>query len=60
MAVELHLSGILWDAVTPMAIINGQTLHVGEKLEGYEVIQILQDHVVLSDGTTTSELLLAP
>ena len=54
------LSGILWDAQQPIAIINGQMLQVGEELDGYRVADIGQDHVSLTDGTHTYQLLIAP
>ena len=57
---DLTLSGILWDANQPMAIINGQTLHVGDHLEGYRVTEITQDRVSVSDGTQILQLLVAP
>ena len=36
----LRLSGILWDASAPIAIINGQMVQVGDDLEGYQVVEI--------------------
>ena len=54
------LSGILWDTQQPIAIINGQMLRVGEELDGYRVAEIGQDHVSLTDGTHTYQLLIAP
>ena len=59
-ASELNLSGILWDAAEPMAIINGETLHVGDELEGYRITAIGHDRVSVSDGSQTFELLIAP
>ena len=56
----LTLAGILWDPQQPLAIINGQTVHVGEELEGYRVTEITQDHVSITDGTQTFQLLIAP
>ena len=50
------LSGILWDATQPIAIINGQMLRIGDALEGYRVTQIAQDSVSLSDGSQTLTL----
>lgn len=50
------LSGILWDATQPIAIINGQMLRIGDALEGYRVTQIAQDAVSLSDGSQTLTL----
>lgn len=49
----LHLSGILWDPVQPLAVINGQTAVVGDTVGRYRVTQILQDRVTLTDGTQT-------
>ena len=57
---ELKLSGILWDPNGPMAIINGEMHHAGELLEGYRIIEITQDHVSVSDGVDTFQLLIAP
>ena len=56
----LALSGILWDANAPMAIINGQMVHVGEELEGYRVTEITQDRVSVTDGHQTFQLLITP
>ena len=50
------LSGILWDATQPIAVINGQMLRVGDELESYKVTQIAQDSVLLSDGSQTLTL----
>ena len=54
------LSGILWDASAPIAIINGQMVHVGEELDGYRVVEITQDRVSISDGAQTHQLLISP
>ena len=56
----LTLAGILWDPQQPLAIINGQTVHVGEELEGYRVTEITSDRVSLTDGTQTFQLSIAP
>ena len=56
----LVLSGIIWDATAPIAIINGQLLHTGEECEGYRIVGITQDHVSVSDGTDTFQLLITP
>jgi len=56
----LSLSGILWDAREPLAIINGQTVHVGEEVGGYHVTDITHDHVTVTDGTQAFQLRLAP
>jgi hypothetical protein len=56
----LSLSGILWDATSPIAIINGQMFRVGEEIDGFRVLEIAHDRVSLSDGTQTFQLLIAP
>lgn len=56
----LTLSGILWDPGHPMAIINGATVHVGDEFEGYRILDIAPDHVSVSDGTDTFQLLIVP
>ena len=56
----LTLSGILWDAATPMAIINGQTLRVGEECDGYRVVDITPSEVVVTDETQPFQLQIAP
>ncbi|MBI4323226.1 MAG: hypothetical protein HY596_03010 [Candidatus Omnitrophica bacterium] len=57
---ELALSGILWDASHPLAMINGATLAVGDEVEGFQVLDIQADHVTLTDGTATYDLRIAP
>ena len=59
-ASGLSLSGILWDASAPIAIINGQMRHVGEEFDGYRIVEIVQDRVSVTDGTQTFQLTLAP
>ena len=56
----LSLSGILWDGQHPMAVINNQTMRVGESVDGYTVVAIGQDVVSVTDGTQTIQLRLAP
>ena len=56
----LPLSGILWDATTPMAIINGQMMQIGETIDEFRVMEILPDHVSVTDGAQTYQLLIAP
>lgn len=52
----LALSGILWDAQAPMAIVNGQTVHVGDEVEGYRITQITPKCVIVTDGAETFQL----
>lgn len=50
------LNGILWDPKAPSAIINNRVVGVGEHLNGWEVVEIQKDKVILSDGTSTRTL----
>ena len=59
-AAALTLSGILWDAQAPIAIVNGQMLRAGEEVDGFRVVEIRQDHVIITDGTQTLQLSTAP
>lgn len=56
----LNLSGILWDAATPMAIINGQTFQVGDECDGYRLVEITPSYVAVTDETQTFQLHIAP
>ena len=57
---DVALSGILWDAAHPLAIMNGAPVSVGDAVDGFQVLDIAPDHVTLSDGTTTYDVRLAP
>lgn len=57
---EVALSGILWDAAHPLAIMNGAPVSVGDTVDGFQVLDIAPDRVTLSDGTTTYDVRLAP
>ena len=59
-AGALTLSGILWDAQAPIAIVNGQMLRAGEEVGGFRVVEIRQDRVIVTDGTQTLQLSTAP
>lgn len=50
------LSGIAWDEQEPTAIINGRIARRGDNVDGYVIIEIKKDRVVLSDGTQAIEL----
>ena len=52
----LQLSGILWDANAPIAVINGQMVRPGEEVAGYRVVHISQDDVSLTNGANTIHL----
>ena len=55
-AVNLTLSGILWDETKPKAIVNGKTLYNGDTIYGYTVDTIKPKSVVLKTGEKTIEL----
>ena len=54
----LILGGILWDKDNPQAIINNQVVGLNDELEGYKIIEIRKDRVILSDGANKIELKL--
>ena len=57
-AINLSLSGILWDSKNPQALINSEIVRVGDTLGNYTVIGITKDRVILNDGTKDFELIL--
>jgi len=44
------LTGIVWDARSPLAIFDGEPVAVGQELGGWRVIQILEDRVIVEQG----------
>ena len=54
----LQLSGILWDSNAPTAIINGEVVKVGDRVDAKTVIKISQDKVTLYDNDKEIELIL--
>jgi len=56
----LELSGILWDPTAPVAILNGQMVHVGQECEGYRIVEIAKDRVTVTDGAETFSLSITP
>ena len=52
------LSGILWDATQPIAVINGEMRHVGDEVDGYRIVAITEETVSISDGTQDMTLSL--
>ena len=55
-ATPLTLQGILWDAKSPSAVINGEVVGVGDSVGAWQVVEIQKDRVVLSDGASTQTL----
>jgi len=46
---EWHLTTVLMSQGRSVAVINGKTLQVGEQLEGYKLVQIRSDRVILKN-----------
>lgn len=53
----LILDGIVWDKKSPVAIINGNMVGIGDKVQENTVVDIKQDRVILNDGTGNFELM---
>ena len=45
---NMWLSGIIWDPETPIVMIDGLDLRVGDKIKGAKVVESRMDSVVLS------------
>ena len=52
------LSGILWDGIKPMAVINGKIVKAGDSVDNNTVVSIKKDRVILNNGTKDYELKL--
>ena len=57
-ALPLNLSGIVWDAKMPFAVVNNKVLKIGDAIEGYKVIEIKPSSVVFLAGEDKVELQL--
>ncbi|MEW6101242.1 MAG: hypothetical protein AB1481_03000 [Candidatus Omnitrophota bacterium] len=57
-ALELKIDGIIWDSENPMASINDTVVRIGEKVSGFEVVDIKKESVTLSDGRKNFEIKL--
>lgn len=55
---NLVLSGIVWDAREPIALINSSSLKIGDSISGSRVVSISQDEVELSSQGETWTLSL--
>ena len=44
----VHVEGILWDAAQPMAIVNGEVHRVGDDVEGFRIVEIRAQAVVVN------------
>ena len=57
---EPKLQGILFAATRPCAIVNGQTVYVGDSISEFRVAAISKDSITLRNGTETRVLSLNP
>ncbi len=53
-----YLNGIFWDPINPKAIINGRIVENGSRIEGYTVIEIKKNSIILMDNTDETEVRL--
>jgi hypothetical protein len=52
------LSGIVWDPKNPVAIINGEVMHVGDSVDGKKILEIKKDRVILGEGEARYTVIL--
>ena len=54
----MKLQALAWskDAARRMAVINGRIVREGESMEGYQIKQIREEDVVVSDGKQSWQL----
>jgi len=48
---RLILNGIIWDPKDPKAVINNTIVEVGDKINGFEVVEIDELKVIVNDGS---------
>jgi len=53
---KLMLEGIIFDDSLPVAIINGEVIKAGEKIDEFEVLRITENNVFLIDGKSNEEI----
>lgn len=44
------LTGIVWDAVRPLAVVDGEPVTVGETVAGWQLVEIQPGGVVIQQG----------
>lgn len=54
----VKLTGILWDARAPRAIVAGRVLKAGDSIGAVTIVSIQQDKVIVNDGNREMELRL--
>lgn len=55
----LKLQGILYNPGNPSAVLNGRTLYVGDRVNGFRVLAITPQSVTLASATATNVLSLS-
>jgi len=55
---DISLTGILWDKLKPLAIIDGNVVKKGQRVGNKTIMDIKRDRVILSDGQVLSEIKL--
>jgi hypothetical protein len=58
-APELKLQGILFNPTKPSAAVNGQTVFIGDRVNGFRVLAITARTVTLASSTETNVLSLS-
>ena len=56
---NLSLKGIIWDPDNPLAVINEQTVGIGDNFGDFKIKQIRQESVVLGKDNSELELKLS-
>lgn len=54
----LRLSLIRWQGQQASVIINGQLMKAGDRIDGYQLREVQQDHVVLESATDRLQLFI--
>lgn len=52
----LALTGISWSEDRPVAILNDTIIHTGDTFNGYQVVEIRKDRVLMKKGEEVIEL----
>ncbi|HEC69150.1 MAG TPA: hypothetical protein ENI31_02540 [Candidatus Omnitrophica bacterium] len=55
---QFILSGIIYSKDSPLAIINGQTLKIGEEIEGAKILDIKENKVIIGKNSKKITLIL--
>lgn len=56
--LSFKLTGVVWDEIDPIAVIDQKLYRVGETVEGYRIVKIHQSSVELESGKERFELKL--